>query len=423
MIDLLTALWYASAVIPVAASPQLPPYSGPKPPWPYRGYSRFPAVWFGQNRSGLDSATEMALEAKHQIVGWGWQQNYNTVGKYKANHTTGTNGTYYQQETSLAQMASRFAAYVEFSPPNYTRQVQATFVYRHMEVAEYYWSIAAAAFHDPRNAEMFLHNEEGQVCWKTNDMTGPFWNFSNARAMDWFVEEIGGELTRESDINAVFFDETDWLYCGPVFNNCSHSTVTADQYHHKIEMMRRLAVKLNAAGIWPIYSTFNGFKGTEYRDCPFPFDEYYETLANVGWFRFYEWGIGNTKPEGGPGSEAQILQALRESELGLPVIVHAYLDKDAKLPLNTPRTLPLALFLLAQTDYWYLGISSGWDDKDWSWWPEYDQHYGKPLGRAAQTIDPPGWKREFEGCTVTVTADLKNASIGFHSRERVQLHV
>ena len=32
----------------------------------------------------------------------------------------------------------------------------------------------------------------------------PFWNFSNPEAMDWFVEEIGGELTREADINMVF---------------------------------------------------------------------------------------------------------------------------------------------------------------------------------------------------------------------------
>jgi hypothetical protein len=126
-------------------------------------------------------------------------------------------------------MASRFAAFREFAPPNPAHQTQGTFVYRHMEVAEYYWSIAAAAFHNPENAEMFLHSSEGKICWKNNDMTGPFWNFSNPKAQDWFVEEIGGELTREADINMVFFDETDWLYCGPVFNNCSHSVITPDR--------------------------------------------------------------------------------------------------------------------------------------------------------------------------------------------------
>jgi hypothetical protein len=111
------ALCTATIVLSSAASPPpdpssppvLPAYTGPKPPWPYKGYDRFPAVWFGQNRSGLDNATQMDLEAKHQIVGWGWQQNFDTVGKYTSNQTTGTglpcnktscgiNGTLYQQE-------------------------------------------------------------------------------------------------------------------------------------------------------------------------------------------------------------------------------------------------------------------------------------------------------------------------------------
>ena len=82
------------------------------------------------------------------------------------------------------------------------------------------------------------------------------------------------------------------LAAGPVFNNCSHDVITPDQYHAKISMMARLAKKLNAAGIWPIYSTFNGFSTTPYRNCPFPYDEYYKALAEVGWFRFYEIGIG-----------------------------------------------------------------------------------------------------------------------------------
>lgn len=386
--------------------PPLPKYSGPKPPWPYKGFDRFPSHFFGANESGLENAARLDLAAKHQFAGWGWQQNYRTVGKY--------NGSYYQQETSLAQMASRLAAFMEFSPPRPDHQVQAIFVYRHMEVAEYYFSLSAAAFHDPRNHEMFLHDEQGRICWKNNDMTGPFWNFSNPRAIDWFVNEIGGELTREANVQAVFFDETDWLYCGYVFNNCSRSTITVDQYRSKIQMMRRLALKLNAAGIWPIYSTFNGFSDIPYRNCPLPYDEYYTALHDVGWFRFYEFGIGSTKPDPGSGSQGQLTQAIRESALGLPVIVHAYPDKNPS-PGNTAMTLPLALFLLAQNEYWYLGVSTGWVEQNWKWWSEYDTHYGKPLGPAIKSTNPPGWTREFAACTVFVTADLNNASIVFHN--------
>jgi hypothetical protein len=58
-------------------------------------------------------------------------------------------------------------------------------------------------------------------------------------------------------------------------------------------------------------------------------------------------------------------------------------------------------------------LLEGWMDREWAWYPEYDRHYGKPLGRAMQTTDPPGWRREFEGCMVT--ADLLNASIAFHN--------
>lgn len=53
-------------------------------------------------------------------------------------------------------------------------------------------------------------------------------------------------------------------------------------------------------------------------------------------------------------------------------------------------------------------------DRDWEWYPEYDDHYGRPLGPAVRT--PSGWRREFEAVTVTVTADLLNASIVRHGR-------
>lgn len=130
----------------------------------------FPAVWFGQNRSGLDNGTQMDLEARHQIVGWGWQQNFDTVGKYTDNETTGTgrscnktscgiNGTIYQQETSLAQMASRFAAYREFAPPSPAHQVQGTFVYRHMEVAECKGLVRSAR----RRAPFAAHSKDEDV--------------------------------------------------------------------------------------------------------------------------------------------------------------------------------------------------------------------------------------------------------------------
>lgn len=407
MSPVLLFCWFAGSL---AQSP-LPKYVGPKPPWPYRGFDRFPAHYFGANGSGLESAARLELVAKHQFAGYGWQQNYQSVGQAR--------WRYYQQEVSLAQMAARLAAFVEFSPPSRERQLQAIFVYRHMEVAEWYFQTSAAAFHDPGNRGMFLHDKQGRICWDSFDDSGPFWNFSDARVADWFIEEIGGELTREAGIQAVFFDETDYLYCGGPPGNCTADVADGShgvaQYRAKIQMLRRLTLKLNAAGIWPIYSSYNGYLDTPWRKCLLPYDEYYTALHDVGWFRFYEYGFGAASPNPSWDSQAQFTQALKESALGLPVIVHPYPDTNPA-PGQSAATLPLAMFLLAQSDYWYFGVSSGWYDADWHWWNEYDAHYGRPLGPATRTTEgASGWRRNFEGCTVFVSKDLKWANVSFHS--------
>jgi len=400
--------------VDIGGADDLPRYRGSRPPWPYRGFKSFPAFFFSANESGLEDVARLELAAQHQVVGWGWQQSHQRVGP--------NDGRYYQEEVYLAQMASRFAAFLQFAPSgsHKRRQTQAVFVYRHMEVAEFYFQTSAAAYHDPGNKDMFLHDASGRVCWNTFDNTGPYWNFSSPRTAEWFIKEIAAELVREADIQTVFFDETDYLYCGGPAGNCSKtmldSATWAEQYRAKIQLMRQLTLKLNAAGIWPIFSSYNGFSDTPYRDCVLPFDEYYIALHDVGWFRFYEWGFGATGPDPAWYSQAQLKQALRESTLGLPVIVHPYPTAPPKSG-GSQITLPLALFLLAQNEYWYFGASTGWVEKDWHWWSEYDSRYGRPVGPAS--LSNRGgrmvWSREFEACSVSVTEDLKDASIVFHN--------
>ncbi|CAJ1423194.1 unnamed protein product [Effrenium voratum] len=382
----------------------LEPYRGPKPPWAYEGYDTFPAFYFGANESGLESAAWLPFVAKHQIAGWGWQQNYRSVGADRQQ--------YFQQEVSLAQMATRMATYLELTKQNRT---QALFVYRHMEVAEWYFMTSAATYHDPANKEMFLQDKNGNICWDTFDNSGPYWNFSSPKLSEWFLREIASELARESSIQAVFFDETDWLYCGDSAGNCSSEVHRGDegaaQYRAKIQLLRQVALKLNAAKVWPIYSSFGGYSDLPYRNCTVPFDEYYTALRDVGWFRFYEFGIGAKSASPAGDSQATLAQALRESQLGLPVLVRA--QPHGAGSGSDAITLPLAMFLLAQNDYWYLGISTGWEDANWRWWPEYDRSYGRPLGLAQLKED--GWHREFQHCRVFVSKDLTRANISFHA--------
>lgn len=78
-------------------------------------------------------------------------------------------------------------------------------------------------------------------------------------------------------------------------------------------------------------------------------------------------------------------------------------------PHGAGATLPLGLFLLAQNDFWYLGISTGWLDENWQWWSEYEKLYGHPLGPAELKSD--GWHRSFQRCQVFVSKDLSTAKI------------
>ena len=66
-----------------------------------------------------------------------------------------------------------------------------------------------------------------------------------------------------------------------------------------------------------------------------------------------ELGIGNTKPEGGSGSQAQIKQALKESELGLPVIVHQSFDRHPRVRLlnQSKATKILAFYVQKSTKH------------------------------------------------------------------------
>ena len=64
------------AVLATAAAPR-----AVEIPWEYKGFQSFPACWFGANPTGspapgtdAEPNTTMAIMARHQLVGWGWQQ-------------------------------------------------------------------------------------------------------------------------------------------------------------------------------------------------------------------------------------------------------------------------------------------------------------------------------------------------------------
>ncbi|CAK9017368.1 Hypothetical protein SCF082_LOCUS13612 [Durusdinium trenchii] len=334
------------AQIPQASA--LSKYQGPKPPWPYKGFTSFPAFYFGANESGLEPLFEIAA-LKARVV-------------------------------SLAQMATRMATYIEVTPKTPEKRLQEGRAGEggHLERRQ----LSLLHVWVGWNPDLFLHDREGRLCWDSFGNTGPYWNFSNPRVSDWILNEVASEIGREANVQAVFFDETDYLYCGGTAGNCSADVHTGEeglaQYRAKLQLLRSLSLTLNRKKVWPIYSSYNGYSDLPWRKCLMPFDEYFNVLQDVGWIRFYEFGIGATSPSAAWDSQATLAQAMRESELGLPVMVRA--TPQAKLWWQEGRfgankqpgairtrqisrclrnaksgaSLPLGLFLLVQNDYWLL---------------------------------------------------------------------
>ena len=269
------------------------------------------------------------------------------------------------------------ASYVEFAKPNSPApvQTQAIFVYRHSQMALSWYTVQRAASADKMNDDFWMKGTDGQICVERN-RGGPAWNFSNPRAADFFVDEVIGELTREADINAVFFDETDSEYCGG--DTCHNQFLAPDYYAAKIEVLRRTAAKLNNHSIWPMFSSFN--ENVAQSRCSLPYSDYFHALQGVGWIRFCAWPpshpaaspaiVAPSHPAASPAIVAPpaVLLAgaarltppctlvythgvadeffgvsslenfMQEAASGLPVVVHA--------PGNMADNLALATFLL-----------------------------------------------------------------------------
>jgi hypothetical protein len=328
---ILMILWFVLCVGLTSAAPSPAAYTGPTPPWQYRGYESFPAFFFGANASGPENANQTAMVAKFQFAGWGWQQSVNRTSPVEDGH-------YWNEETALAQAATRLASFVEFAPQPDT-QNQAIFVYRHSQMALSWFDISRAAYINQNNSDFWVKDESGKTC-VNSARGGPYWNFSVPAAADYWVNEVIGELTREANINSVFFDETDAEYCGGFPGqkaHCHHNLrpgELAQLYRAKIQVLRRSALKLNSAGILPMYSSFNSFNSTNCNGVDYA--EYYGALSDVGWFRFYEFFSATTLPN-----------MLLETKLGLPVVVH---DSSPGSTID----LSLAAFLVCQGEYYRL---------------------------------------------------------------------
>ena len=140
-------------------------YAGPQPPWSYPA-DTFPSFFFGANQTGPEPEGELELIANHSFAGWGWQQDVDVTPASEDGH-------YYNEETALAQAATRLASYIEFS--GRPKRTHAIFVYRHSQMALSWYTVQRAAYNNSANDDFWMKGADGKTCVDAN-RGGPAWN-------------------------------------------------------------------------------------------------------------------------------------------------------------------------------------------------------------------------------------------------------
>lgn len=392
-------------------------------PWNYTGFQRFPSFYFGGNEDGPQSKAELEILSRFAMVGWGWQQSFNT------NHSQ-------HGENNGANAAIALRTLSPVSPGNLSTP-DALFVYRQSESLFTYYDLMAqiAANASEKNLSVVTDPVTGAQCGG-----GGLLGYKNIFFQHYWSQVIGTEINNEVYVNAVFLDGFDKLYAGntlqsqgcPNFN----TQATAEELLHKVTAQGQQLEILSGANKVAIVSTYNflsnssNFLNTlteeekEYainhnvslnvQNMNGVTEDVYvsawsgEGMNNVNsstkglWIRFYEVWMGH----GYVQDSIMLRNAILEVQQGVPFI--------ARTQIGTVKTLeyPAAAFLIAQGPFCYWGASSGWVDADWSWKGEYDWNVGSPLGPAIE-VNTFIWTRAFTKANVTVNLKTATGNIYF----------
>ena len=308
---------------------------GLTPPWPYDGFDRFPTLWFGANATGLDGTAQLAFNAKHGIAGYGWQQGTVASG-------------FVHGEPQLAQAALHLADYVAAHPPaKPTWTPTRVFVYRWMQLCWSRFDITRAAILNSNDSSLFLHDDDNKSSKATckwvdtwsppqTKMDSPFFLWQNPAATGFWLDNVISEVATEMGVDAVFFDETDWSYCGYPFSKSGCTSLSANfmsaDYRAKFAALKGTAEMLNAAGKIPIFSTKNSLsasfasvgttqaKAFGYNCSGVTLEEYAANLNNVSWIRFDEFWMSYQQPD---ADAVQIDTSIRLAAQGVGFIARA----------------------------------------------------------------------------------------------------
>jgi len=376
-------------------------------PIPYN-WSKFPAAWFGANNTNFESEQELEAIGKYSLAIFGWQALI-----------TATNWTasIYAQLAQAGILKAKYPdlpVYVYSGFGNSDGYDAPTFeIIRSAsdgcsghqpcrKVAEPYTDWVLETDTTPvysmsacEQMGMGYSNPPTDHCWN------PIWNLANESMRDFFIDKLVTPLAEAPTIDGVFYDCFNFAYqlpdpWGRKATNIPNCTTAGGPgcealLNGTIDLARRIAVKLNAGGKVAMFSNPATFANPT--KAPIWLDE--QRLVDGLKGTSYQFNYEFFRAEQA-ATDFQLPNLLKESNLGVPIGMHTYLNNMTEDP--TPH---LAAFMIFRQQHWYSFSSTGWLDNDWEWQPIYDKlsECGnpvdvKPVGAPAPLV----YTRKYQHC-------------------------
>lgn len=389
-------------------------------PWEWQGYEAFPSLYFAANPEGYFSEAQMEKISRFSLAILEFR-----MGLFAEEFTTGywAGG---DLEGFMQEQIRRFKAQHPSGPP--------ILVYRSGMWAG---SMYRAQWNALQNQSLFLEDArdcEGFIDYprdvdESGEKTGLNycrWDFRNEQTRLVFKDLAKPNQFGSAD--GVFFDNGMSVACDEeqLLSNMSpteRSLFLGAQLATYAEIFSAM-VDQNQ---YPILSTTVGFSDIgaqvpwEY-DCPGDEQRVLEALDGIPFARnqeFWMWNLGGT-------AARQIRNSIRETENGIPLIVHmGYFSDDGGcaegcIQLDeSPKSFSkdeflefgIAAFLVSMGPGSYFGFSDmqndpeggGWFDVSWDYHPQYETIItGQPVGDVEISADGMTFTRTFQNGTVWV---------------------
>mgnify|MGYP006266117463 CR=1 FL=1 len=399
-------------------------------PWDWNGYQKFPSLYLAAEPEGFFNAEQMQKISRFSLAilefRMGQFAEEFSTGKWAGGDLAGF------METQV----KNFKAAHPNGPP--------MLVYRSGMWAG---SMYEEQWNALQNQTLFIEDErhcQGFISYPMDvdesgfetDLKYCRWDFRKCETQSVFKDLIEDVAMGHSD--GVFFDNAQSVPCDEG-NELSYMTYEERKsfMQSQLELYAEVFSVLVNNNKYPILSTTNGFSdiGAQVpweNDCPLAEEAIIEALEGIPFARnneFWMWNLGET-------AARQIRNSIKETQNGIPIIVHMpYFPDDGgcldgciqldgtKKSFTKDEFLEfgIAAFLVSMGPGSYFGFSNmqndpelgGWGDVSWEYHSQYDTiETGNPIGEVQLSNDGMTFTREFDNGTVWVNCADGTYSIG-----------